>query len=305
MSRRLLWGMVILLIITNITTVMGFMKYADEQQESQANDDYGTEDLDQNQVAIVGNSSISRPEWIQELTDQFGRRVLENMIDQNVVFQLADRYDIKLNEKWVNREVSILETTMNTFDEKQIEAERKKFKENVLYQLYLEELLTKDIVIEEQQIKQYYEKHKDYFDFSTTYQLSHILLEDMEEANQVLQELEEGASFSMLAREYSIDSYTKDEGGYLGYFAEDNVYLPSAYYETAKQLSPGEYSDSFQTKDGSVILYLHRVLPEITFTFEELKPVIKRRLAIEQINVEQAKHILWDEVGVEWMYSQP
>lgn len=302
MSRRLLWGIIILLIATNIATLIGFINYQSEGSIPLDVENKG-KDLGK-QVAIVGDSSIDREDWLQELVDAHGEKVLEQMIDREVVSKLADHYELKLNEKWIDRELSHLENTIHTFDEKTVKEMRKELRENIKYRLYLEELLTKDIVVEEQRIKAYFDENGDQLNFPKSYQLSHIVLDDDHEVQKVLAELEAGASFSMLAREYSIDPFTKDKGGYLGYYAEGNVYLPQQYYDILEQLNHGEYSSPFKTEEGTVILYLHRTLPEITFTYDEVKHAIKRRLALEQINVNQAKKYLWEEVGVEWIYEE-
>ena len=71
-------------------------------------------------------------------------------------------------------------------------------------------------------------------------------------AEQILQELVQGASFADLARQYSIDR-TAEDGGYLG-----NIFLTRMnreFQQAARGLKPGSYSSIFPSGFDYALLY--------------------------------------------------
>jgi foldase protein PrsA len=76
----------------------------------------------------------------------------------------------------------------------------------------------------------------------------HIVLDSREAVEQILALLEEGADFVELAREHSLDTATKENGGDLGWFPRGLVApeLESAAF----LLQPGEISGGIAVNDG-------------------------------------------------------
>lgn len=126
----------------------------------------------------------------------------------------------------------------------------------------------------------------------------------MDTAKKVEKELDDGASFQLLAKEYSMDEDTKKDGGYLGYFETTSQFLPNGYYEEAKKMKEGTYSEPFKGGTGVSIIFLHRMLPDINFTYKEIKPYLKRELALDKDDQSLTTEPLWNKLDIEWVYGE-
>lgn len=305
-SRKFLVSVIVILLITNIITFIFLWSGNPEEGTplSIGNDGTEVEKASSNEpVATIGKETIMPEEWTSSLRDSHGKEELKSMIDRLIVKQLAHEKNITVHDKVIEREIALLTTAQGIMTEEQREKMEEKWKEDITFRYQLETLLTEDVAISEEDIQAHYDLHHKSYNFTKSLQLSHILVSDMETAEKVVEELDSGASFQLLAQEYSIDEESKDDGGYLGYFTTTTQFLPDGYENQADQMEEDTYSEPFVAERGIAILYLHRSLPEITFTYEELQPYIKSFLALEKSGQALNADPLWDKVDVDWLYG--
>ena len=124
----------------------------------------------------------------------------------------------------------------------------------------------------------------------------HILItvegreEDWEEtarlADSIRTQLLEGADFAEMARRYSSDHRTKDEGGYVGEVVVAN--LPEHFREAVKDVEPGGIAPVVREERGFRIVKVSGRAPERRYTFEEareeLKGLIERQKLQDRMN---------------------
>jgi foldase protein PrsA len=259
--------------------------------------------MNEEAVATVGGKTILRQEWLNELEDRYGRSILKEMVDQKVIEEMAAKYKIKVTNQDIDREFRMLQTTYNSFSKQNIKNE-KKLKEQIRSNLLLEELLTKDVEVSNDELETYYEKNKDLFNVPAAFHLSHIVVSKEKEAEQALQELEDGSNFSTLAMERSIEEFSANVGGDIGYISEEDERYPVEYIQMARELKTGAYSLPLKVEQGFAILKLEGKITGKNYSFEEVKEQIRRQIALEQMKSLVSASTFWDDAKVDWFYGK-
>lgn len=97
----------------------------------------------------------------------------------------------------------------------------------------------------------------------------HILVETEEEARDIKEKIARGADFAEMAKEYSKDPGTKDNGGLLGFFSRGQM-VPQ-FEEPAFMLEPGDISDPVESRFGWHLIKVEERRKKPLPTFDEVK----------------------------------
>ncbi|ASS73324.1 peptidyl-prolyl cis-trans isomerase [Bacillus atrophaeus] len=257
----------------------------------------------QESIATIGDKSVTREDWLKKMEDEYGKSTLEDMINVRVVEQLAKKNKLKVSDSDIEREFLLIKAVNNSFYEDEHTTE-KEWKDQIRYNILLEELLTKDIDISEKEMKSFYTKNKELYQFDDSYRIRHIVVKDQEEANRVLKDLKGGSSFEAVAAERSTDRYTSPYGGDLGFVTEAQDSIPAAYITEARTLKENEWStEPIKVSKGYAIIQLKEKLNARTFTYDEVKDQIKRQIAMDQLGDKATVKTLWKEADVSWFYD--
>ncbi|MFJ5793922.1 peptidyl-prolyl cis-trans isomerase [Bacillus atrophaeus] len=257
----------------------------------------------QESIATIGDKSVTREDWLKKMEDEYGKATLEDMINVRVVEQLAKKNKLKVSDSDIEREFLLIKAVNNSFYEDEHTTE-KEWKDQIRYNILLEELLTKDIDISEKEMKSFYTKNKELYQFDDSYRIRHIVVKDQEEANRVLKDLKGGSSFEAVAAERSTDRYTSPYGGDLGFVTEAQDSIPAAYITEARTLKENEWSaEPIKVRKGYAIIQLKEKLNARTFTYDEVKDQIKRQIAMDQLGDKATVKTLWKEADVSWFYD--
>jgi foldase protein PrsA len=287
LGKKQLWLIIAALVALNCLTVIFFLSKTEWASE---------------QVATVGNDSISRQEWLNELEARYGKDTLKDLVDQKVVEQMAEKYHIQVSDQDVNRELMMMKTLYGSYDQQ--EGNEEKLKKQIKYSLLLEELLTKDVAIKEEELKSFYKQNKKLFHIPESYHISQIVTKSKKDAEQIFRELKQGSNFQALAMEQSIDESTANQGGDLGFVSEEDERVPQAVLNEAKKLKPGNWSKPVETKNGYTIVFLHEKVPGKNFSYKEVKDQIRRQIALEQMDAPVSAQTFWEEAKVDWFYGK-
>jgi foldase protein PrsA len=276
-----LYGVIALLLLTNGYFILAASKDSSDEI-----------------VATVGDVEVTKEMWLDRLKKDYGQDVLKNIINREVVYQLAKKQGISIEQDVIEKEVNLYKLMYNQSAHQTEELEdldEETLREEVKYILLLEELYTQDIVITEKEIEKYYED---------MYYLSHIVVPTEEEIKEVIGELEGGSSFDALAMERSIDPVTSSRGGDIGYVERSSEAVPNEYIKTAENLEVNKWSSPIAVPEGYAVILLREKVDGKNYPLEDMKAEIRRQLALQQINGEIHVEHLWNELGVEWKYNE-
>ncbi|WP_442597402.1 peptidyl-prolyl cis-trans isomerase [Neobacillus sp. D3-1R] len=297
MKEKQLWMIIAGLFLLNCLTIAFFLNRPDWAEKSSVLS--GTDEV----VATIGDETVSRQNWLNEMEERYGQVVLKDLIDQKVIEQLADKYKIKISDEAIEHELRLIQTMYGTNDQVK-GSDEEKWKEQIRYSLLLEELLTKDAIVTEKEMKNYFEENKNLFDVPTSYHLSHIIVKTKDEADKTEKELEGGSSFSALAMERSIEEFSANQGGDIGFISEEDDQYPSEYMDYAKKLDKGEWSKPFKVENGYAIILLQQKLEGKKYSFNQVKGQIRRQIALEQMDAPVSARAFWNELKVDWFYEK-
>ena len=162
---------------------------------------------------------------------------------------------------------------------------------------YLEEV-KKGMPNLEQDAKAYYEANKDSFKVDEV-TASHILVKEESLAKEILAKLKAGGNFEDLAKQYSIDTSNKDNGGSLGTFGRGQ--MVAEFEDAAFALKPGEISDVVKTEFGYHIIKVTDK-NQGTKTYDEVKDSIESNLVNQEAQKKTKE--LRDSMKVEYLTKE-
>lgn len=199
-----------------------------------------------------------------------------NGIDPQVASQFNTPEGVqKVVDELINQELMYLDAKENNLDEDEEYQSMLEENKKALLKSYALNKLIEDVSPTEEDIKNYYDEHKDQMKKAETRVASHILVGSEDKAKEVLEEMEDGLKFEEAAKKYSTCP-SKEQGGNLGEFGRGKM-IPE-FEEKAFSMDEGEISEPVKTQHGYHIIRVEEVNPEGTKSLEESKEEIKQML---------------------------
>jgi parvulin-like peptidyl-prolyl isomerase len=223
-------------------------------------------------LAKVGSATITQADLEREIKTlpEFAQKLFEGSGGKE-----------KFLNELIKKELLYQEALKKGLD-KDPEYQRKveEFKKLTLIGQLLEKEVESKTKVTDQDIKNYYEKHKSELAPVTQIRVSHILVKSEEEAKNISESLRKGGDFAKVAGEKSVDAATAKNGGDLGYMSKGQM-LPEIE-AAASRLKPGEVSEPIKTKSGYEIIEVTDVKFGKPMEFERVKNVLFQRLSAEK-----------------------
>lgn len=237
---------------------------------------------DANSEVVVKSKAgnITKDEFYEAMKKDGGADVLKDMIT-NIV--LAQNYEV--TDKQVEAELNKIKDSVGDEYDELLAAQgltEDALKAEIKKGLLQEAAYTEGIEVSEEEIKTHYDRLK------TEIKARHILVEDEETAKEVKKKLDEGGDFAKLAKEYSSDTASAEEGGDVGFFSAGAM-VPE-FEDAAYALEPGKISDPVQSSFGFHIIEVleKEEAKEDIGTFEENEEEIRRKLTEAKIDPMEA-----------------
>jgi foldase protein PrsA len=240
-------------------------------------------------VAKINGDSISKDELYDVMVEQYGAAAVEQLIADKIVASEAKKEKVTITDKELNTEVDKLKESyggeevfeqMLTSNNTTVDD----LKEELKSYLTLRKLLVPQIEITDDELKTYFEENKESLGEAEQVKASHILVEDEATAKEVKQKLTDGADFAELAKEYSTDEGTKENGGKLGFFARGT--MVTEFEDAAFTLPVNEISDPVKTDYGYHIIKVEEKKEAKEANFEDSKAEIKETLIDQKMETE-------------------
>lgn len=151
-------------------------------------------------------------------------------------------------------------------------------KKSMLQQYSLRKMFN-EITVSDDEIKDYYEKHKDTFITEDMVKASHILVDSEEKAYEILEDITDGMSFEEAASQHS-SCPSKQAGGALGEFGRGQ--MVQEFEDVAFSMQKGEISAPVKTQFGYHIIKVTDHTPKRNASLEEVYQDIKDSCFMEK-----------------------
>ena len=254
-------------------------------------------------LAKIGDHTITMSNFEERLND----------LPTHYQKRLEDKEQrIKFLEQLVEVSLCSIEAGKKGMDkDKLIQSRIRNATDNILAREYIKREVIDKITISDKEVEEYYKTHLQEFTRPEQVKARHILIKaspkaESEEwtkalarAQELKRQLDKGADFVTLAKEYSDDLRSKRKGGYLGLINRGGKFGPE-FSQIAFTLDIGEVSDPVKTSQGYHIIKVEDKRPEMITPLDKVKGGIEAKLrsAKEKTEVEEAIECLKEKYEV-------
>jgi len=170
------------------------------------------------------------------------------------------------------------------------------FSDNFLANEYLKREIAQKVTVSDDELKSYYESHKDEFKTQDMVKARHILVrvdnsasgdekkKAKEKTELYLKKIKDGEDFAKLASDFSDDPGSKAKGGDLGFFPRGRMVKP--FDDAAFSLKPGETSGIVETQFGFHIIKVEDRKDSSVESFDVVKERLKQKLSQDRTRKE-------------------
>jgi len=155
----------------------------------------------------------------------------------------------------------------------------------LLVSRYLREVVAADVSVTPEEMKAYYEEHKETFHRPPRLLLRQVTAPTEVEAQRIRRLLEDGTDIGWLARQSSIDGF-KDAGGDRGWVVAGRADVP--FKDALFQAQPGDVLGPEEAGDGFVVIQVGAREEQGIYAFDEVSGNVRK--AVESAELQSAIH---------------
>ena len=282
--------------------------------------DGGSGAVPSNSVAVVGDQSISKSEFDDLITyakksydaqkrefPKVGTPEYVQLRDQAMRFLIqrtqfevkADELGIDISDKAVDKRIDQYVKERHQGDKKKFAAELKTqglsedqardiIRANLVQEAIFNKV-TKDVKVSDDEVKKYFDKNKAQYGTPETRVVRHVLVKEKNLADRLYGELRAGGDWKKIAKQYSQDPASKNQGGKMT--ATKGQLVPE-FEQAAFTIGDNGISKPVKTQYGwHIIQALGPVKKSQATPFNQVKESIRQQLLQEKRNKEMEKWV--------------
>ncbi len=292
-------------------------------------------------IAVVNGSVIRKNKFDSELKQfrqrakgqkvseaQIGeikKKILEKLIDNELLYQESQNKGIKVNEEKVSMRLASVKQKFPSPTEfekalKEMNVSESDIKSKIERGIAIQELIdsqvTDKIVVSEEETKEFYDSHKEFFKEPEQVKASHILImtsdpkgsakkagakkddakkdeekkkaEAKKKIEMIQKKVKKDEDFAALAKEFS-ECPSSNNGGDLGFFKRGQMVKP--FEDVAFALKPNEISDIVETRFGYHLIKVTEKKTEKITVYDDAKEKISKHLKQEKTQAKVKEYI--------------
>lgn len=240
-------------------------------------------------AASIGDEKITKDELHKVLEERYGAEVVSSLIEEKIINLEGKKEKITVSDKEIDEQLNEYKEmyggeegfkaalTQGGMTEKDLEGD-------IIQYVTLRKLLEPRIKITDDEMKAYFDENKSTFDEEEQVKASHILVKDEKTAEEVEKKLAAGEDFAELAKEYSTDEGSAENGGDLGYFGKGK--MVKEFEDVAFSQEIDKISEPVKSEHGYHIIKVTDKKPAKEAKFEDHKDEIKETLFENKMKTE-------------------
>lgn len=221
-------------------------------------------------VAESKAGNITQEELYNAMKDKIGVQALQQLLYEKV---LSKKYTV--TDKELNAKINDLKKQLGSnFDAALAQYGYKNeddLKKTMKVGMLQEKAAMKDIKVTDKELKDYYNNYK------PEIKVRHILVKDEKTANDIKQQLDKGANFADLAKKYSRDTGSAQNGGDIGWITNQTAsQFDPDFIKAAYALKVNQISAPVKSQFGYHIIEVTQIKPKQSF--DKMKSQIEEQV---------------------------
>lgn len=249
-------------------------------------------------VVKVNGDKVSKDEFYERLqqvpvqtaqgTETAGQYVIQQLINEKLVQQLAKKEGVSPTEDQVNKKLETLKKQNGTGFANALAARGMtidQFKKQLTTEQCLINIVTKGVTVPDDQVKKAYDQalaaKNSPFKRPEQTMISMILTKDKAGIDKAYSLLNGGGVFEEVVKTQSQDSVTKPNNGQVPLpITKDDSRVPPELRQMSFATPVGKFSKPFNVKGSWVIIKVNQRRPSRTQGYDDVKDFIKEQLAM-------------------------
>lgn len=204
-------------------------------------------------VARVNGEAITKDDLYDLMFQYVGPQVLDELILVRLVEQEADAQGVAVTQEDVDAEIEVIAAQLGGMEQlefilMQQGATIDRLARDIERNVMIHRLIAPQVTVTDEEVRQFFDENEELFAQPEQVRARHILVDTREEAEELRQQLLDGADFAGLARAHSKDPGSGAAGGELGWFGRGVMVAP--FEQAAFALAVGDISEPVQSSFG-------------------------------------------------------